>query len=267
VVRRVEQLWGSVVAFANRSLIEPVSSLFFPSRCHVCGLRADRGELICNVCDRCWQGVREVGEAVCFRCGLPIGSAPEGLPDAYFCARCRGRRAPFKMFRSLYRYESPLREMIHLFKFEGMLDLGRELGVRLADWAAGRGGIGDADYVVPVPLHPLRRIARGFNQSRLLAEAVAARLGMPRPRPGSPWELRRRRNTPPQSTLEPEARRGNVKGAFEARFPPALRGKKVLLIDDVATTETTVRECARVLRRAGAVEAVVITLARSVAVA
>jgi ComF family protein len=254
---------GIGVTLEIRSLFEPITSLFFPSQCHVCGAHVQQESLLCNICDECWRGVVEIGEAVCFRCGLPIGSAPEGLPDSYFCSRCRGARLPYKMMRSLYRYESPMREMIHLFKFEGMLDLGRELGRRFADWAARIGGLSDADYALPVPLHPLRRIARGFNQSRLLALAVAERLALPRPRPGAPWELRRMRNTPPQSTLEPGERHRNVRDAFEARFPAALRNKKVLLIDDVATTETTVSECARTLRRAGAREVAILTLARS----
>lgn len=252
--------------FSLRSLVEPVSSLFFPSYCYVCGERQPRADLQVNVCRDCWQGVREIGDAVCFRCGLPIESTPEDLPDAYFCARCRGKRVPYKMMRSLYRYETPLREMIHLFKFEGMLALGREFARRLARWAADIRGLRDADMVVPVPLHPLRRIERGFNQSRILANAVASELGRPIPRHGTLWELKRVRNTPPQSTLEPDERRGNVRGAFAARLPRLLRKKKVLLVDDVATTETTVRECARVMRRAGAAEVVVLTLARSLAV-
>ena len=249
--------------FSLRSLIEPVSTLFFPSFCYVCGERQPQADLHVNVCRQCWSGIREIGDAVCFRCGIPIESTPEDLPDAYFCSRCRVKQVPYKMMRSLYRYETPLREMIRLFKFEGMLDLGCEFARRLAEWVAGIRGLRDADLVIPVPLHPLRRIERGFNQSRILARAVAGELGKPIPRHGALWELKRVRNTPPQSLLEPDDRRRNVRGAFEAVIPRLLRGKKVLLVDDVATTETTVRECARVLRRAGAEEVVVLTLARS----
>jgi len=242
-----------------RSLLEPVSSLFFPPNCYVCGAERKRSSLLHNVCEECWSSVQEVGDAFCFRCGAPLSAAQEDLPTTFLCGNCRGARVPYKTMRSLYLYRTPLREMIHLFKFNGMLDLGRELGRRLAAFAADLLELRGVDLVLPVPLHPLRRVERGFNQSRILAGIVAGRLG--KPAPGR--ALRRIRNTHPQSTLEPEQRRGNVKDAFTVTPAQALKKAKVLLVDDVTTTETTVRECARTLKRAGAAEVAVLTLARA----
>ncbi len=162
--------------------------------------------------------------------------------------------------RSLYIYEPPLREMIHLFKFEGMVDIGAEFGRRLASWAAHQSDFAAAQVVVPVPLHPLRRLMRGFNQSALLAGGVSEKLGLPL----LPNGLVRQRNTPPQSSLAPEERRRNVKGAFAVPRRAPIRKKTVLLIDDMVTTETTVRECARTLKRGGAGQVFVLTLARPV---
>ena len=103
-----------------------------------------------------------------------------------------------------------------------------------------------ADVVIPVPLHWTRRWRRGFNQSELLAQALAARLGVKCPRG---W-LFRARPTPPQTRQTPPQRRENVRGAFRVRAETELRGKTVLLVDDVMTTGSTVHEAARALRTA-----------------
>jgi ComF family protein len=240
-------------------LLDPLTSLFFPPYCAVCNRRMELRRLLKNVCEECWNDVRQIGEVVCFRCGLPLESAAtlEAAP-AYFCSDCRGARLPYKLMRSLYHYQSPMREMVHLFKFEGMVNIGEELGKRLALWAVETSDLRAAEVVTPVPLHPLRRMGRGFNQSEILARHVARRMGLPMVK-----ALTRLRNTRPQSLLQPEERRRNVKGAFASRKPASIKGKKVLLVDDVAATETTVRECARALRRGGAAQVLVLTLSRS----
>ena len=241
-------------------LLEPVAALFFPPRCHSCGRRATVGERRFNVCLDCWAGLQELGEAVCFRCGIPLGAADGELTSTYLCARCRTKRIPFKQMRSLYRYDTPLRELIHIFKFEGMIDLGRELGRLLGEFAAGLPELRSVELVTPVPLHMLRRIERGFNQSEIIAAETARAAGLPAP----VKLLRRVRNTPPQSSLEYEKRLSNLKGAFEALPDTDLRGSRVLLIDDISTTESTVVECVHALKRAKAKEVLVLTLARAV---
>jgi ComF family protein len=116
-----------------------------------------------------------------------------------------------------------------------------------------------ADVVIPVPLHWWRRFRRGYNQSEALASRLAYRMRLPC-RPG--W-LRRIRHTPQQTAQTPSERRENVRGAFRARSWARLRGKVVLLVDDVLTTGTTCNEAARALRGAGAAQVVVAVLARS----
>jgi ComF family protein len=117
----------------------------------------------------------------------------------------------------------------------------------------------DHDLVLPVPLHPRRLRWRGFNQSALLARAIAARAE----RPVDVWTLARARPTPPQVGLGEADRRRNVSGAFVVRQPAVVRGRTILLIDDVMTTGATVDECARVLRRAGAQWVDVLVVARA----
>jgi ComF family protein len=113
----------------------------------------------------------------------------------------------------------------------------------------------EADLVAPVPLHPKRLRARGFNQALLLARGLSDT-------PVAREALTRVRHTAPQVGLNPKERRENVKGAFAVPEPAGVKGKNVLLLDDLYTTGATVRECARVLRRAGAHRVDVLTVAR-----
>jgi len=114
------------------------------------------------------------------------------------------------------------------------------------------------DCLVPVPLHPSREAERGFNQSMLLASRVSRRWGIPI----VSRALRRQRPTPPQTDLDADERRRNVKGAFAVSRPGAVNGQHVLLIDDVFTTGATVSECARLLLDAGARTVGVLTVSR-----
>ena len=118
----------------------------------------------------------------------------------------------------------------------------------------------DVDLMVPVPLHPKRLRWRGFNQSLLLARQVSRRYDVP----VDPFVLERRRETVAQTQLTEEERRQNVRGAFEADPKKSLKGRRVLLVDDVYTSGATVNECSRVLMRAGAREVTVLTLARTI---
>jgi ComF family protein len=118
-------------------------------------------------------------------------------------------------------------------------------------------GIKGFDVVIPVPLHKQRLKERGFNQSLLLAREVARVFGLE----VDYRSLKRIRPTRPQVDLKPDERKKNVKGAFDVKSPERVRGRRVLLVDDVFTTGATVSECARVLKKAGA-EVYVLTLAR-----
>lgn len=165
---------------------------------------------------------------------------------------CRIEPPPWERIHFHGAYDDLLREMVLRLKFAGGIQMAAPLRVLLRQSLRGEGPL--PELVVPVPLHPERLRWRGFNQSLLLARAVAAdHKGMLAPK-----ALRRIRATRPQSELGPGERRRNLSGAFAAGAE-TVRGRSVLLVDDVLTTGTTMRECARVLRRAGAsrVEALV----------
>jgi ComF family protein len=175
------------------------------------------------------------------------------------CVHCRDELFPFACVRRLGPYDGPLRETILRLKHAGNEILAETLGMLWAEHAAAALREAEADVVVPVPLHWWRRLARGYNQSEALASRVASRLGLPcRAR----W-IRRIRNTPSQTSQTPTGRRDNVRGAFHASPRQELRGKTVLLVDDVLTTGSTCAEAARALRAAGAARVVIAVLARA----
>lgn len=188
-------------------------------------------------------------------CGLCGVSRPFG--GAYRDCRPGGRprlRA-INLIRAAFPYRDPVPALLHAFKYRGLAPS----GLALAGWMAGCLGrfpeLGEPDALVPVPLHPVRLRERGFNQSDVLAEAVARRARRPLLR-----LLERTRATRAQWRLGRGAREGNLAGAFRALA--RLDGRRVLLIDDVCTTGETLEGCARVLKAAGAARVAAFVLAR-----
>ena len=155
------------------------------------------------------------------------------------------------------RYDRHSRGLVLALKHGDRTHLAKALGL----WMHRAGGdiLDGADLVVPVPLHWTRLFTRRYNQAGLLAHAVHAAGGPP---VAPDWLIRRRR-TPSQGRLGPLARTRNVRGAFQLRPGRSVRGKRLVIVDDVLTTGATVEECARVLRREGAAFVGVLTLARA----
>jgi ComF family protein len=178
------------------------------------------------------------------------------LPDGYLCGECRHRPPAYDRLRAVWSYEPPLEQVIHALKF-GRLDF---LGSHLADelWHRLGGELREAELVVPVPLHWRRQMIRGYNQAERIARPLAKRLGRP-----LVSALRRTRATPPQARLERSRRRANLRGAFHQRRTPPIRGRHLLLVDDVATTGATLHQASVALRRAGAAAVMALAVART----
>ncbi len=177
------------------------------------------------------------------------------------CGACSLSPPRFDSARAATRFDGPIREMIHRFKYDRRVQLARPLGLitseTLAPWIA----LTSADLVVPVPLHVRRLRQRGFNQAILIGQVLARQWQLPLDRTC----LRRIRWTEPQVNLAATERAVNVRGAFAVSAPSRVEGRRVLLVDDVFTTGSTVAECARTLKGAGAAEVRVVTVARAVA--
>ncbi len=228
--------------------------LLVPGECRICGASLIRLSRI-PVCAKCLQPPEPLSaEYFCVCCRTPfLNAAP--LDEQGRCRLCRQGMRGFDAAYSWGAYEGRLRDLIHLFKYGGIRPLGKVLG----EWMALAMPREERfDRIVPVPLHWVKRCRRGFNQSELLARAIARRYGMP----VSPL-LRRVRATAAQAGLSHSARRANVEGAFRVRRGVSLEGLRVLLVDDVMTTGATASACARALKQAGARYVAVLTLARA----
>ena len=209
-----------------------------------------------HFCEACRKNLFTDPHAVCPHCAATIG--PHGAPDGY-CRFCRDEKFPFERVVRLGPYEGVLREVILRLKNhtnEGLAELVGETWARQAQTVFQALHV---DAVVPIPLHWWRRWRRGYNQSAALAHGLAGVLGLPLE---TAW-LRRIRNTPMQTRMSFTARRDNVRDAFRVRQPSAVKGRSILLVDDVLTTGATSSEAARMLRKAGAKRVLVAVLARA----
>ena len=227
-----------------------VLDFFLPRLCLFCGgvVAEDAAAAVCPDCE---ATIEWVESPVCNCCGL-IFPTREG--EDRLCGSCRTEPPPFARARAAAVYEGPVAQAVTRFKF------GRQLAYLpvMQHWLQAQqcGELAaDADLLIPVPLHPKRIKSRGFNQALLLARAFpGAEVGLE--------TLARVRYTAPQVGLNPKERRDNVHRAFAVPRPEEVKGKKVLLVDDLYTTGATVKECARVLKRAGAKRVEVLTVAR-----
>ncbi len=202
-----------------------------------------------------WSKLNFVTGALCRCCGLPFEIDVE--PDQ-LCGACLVRQPAYDRARAALIYGDVSRDLVLGLKYQGR----RDGLVTLAGWMTSAGSelLAEADLITPVPLHYFRLIRRGFNQSGWLAAALSRTSGVRL----SVDALKRVRSTPIQGNLSADARRRNVQGAFRVRRGRVklVKGKRVVLVDDVLTTGATAEACARALRKAGAACVDVITLAR-----
>lgn len=212
-------------------LLSDLAALLFPPHCAVCGEPLAPGErTVCTLC----------------RATAPLtGYWREA--DNPMWRRCRDllpvERASALLF---FVHGSGWRRLIHGFKYRGAWRTARAMGGWYGERLRAGGLHDDVELVIPVPLHPLKRCRRGYNQSEYIAEGIAAQLGAAVDR----RSLRRRRNTASQALRARHERAGNVEGAFAVRHPERLAGRHVLLVDDVMTTGSTLLSCAAELLRA-----------------
>ena len=222
-----------------------------PPRCLACGEIVGEPDSLCGAC---WSSITFFAPPWCARCGLPFAHP---IGEGTLCGACARAAASWDRARAVMRYDRNSRRLVLLLKHGDQTHLAAAFGRWMV--RAGQEVLAGADLVVPVPLHWTRLFARRFNQAALLAQAIRSCGGPP---VGADWLVRRRR-TPSQARLGPIARARNVRGAFAVRRGCDVKGKRIVLVDDVLTTGATAEECARVLRRAGASYIGVLTLARA----
>jgi ComF family protein len=267
--------WRAVVRVL-RSPIDDVVTTLFPADCRCCEGPLERASLV-PVCDECvgrlsgiaarskLPGCGQCGEAIDLEMDMEDMRFAGQMAAKLRCRECRMAPPEFDRAVSFGTYEGELRALIGLLKFDGVPGVAGVLGDRLAEVILQLEGVAARELVVvAVPLFRARERQRGYNQSVMLAERALARLRRVRPE----WTLTarhgllaRRRSTEAQYVLSRRGRRRNLRGAFAVCGDVARR--EVLVVDDIMTSGATARECARVLKAAGAARVWVATLARA----
>jgi len=242
-----------MIGIRTLELLEAAASLLYPPVCTSCSGKIEAGEYLCEQCNA--KAARIVAP-FCQQCSEPFDGA---LTRAFTCANCAHREIYFDAAVAAYRGRGIVRDVIHEFKYARQVHL-RHLVARwlCAAFEDTRIRQSHFDLMVPVPLHPTRQRERGFNQAVLLAELVSQQVSI-RCKP----VLERIRYTTTQTALDRAERIQNLHNAFRLRKNADVRGLRVLLIDDVLTTGSTLSECARVLKRAGAISVYAATAARA----
>ena len=227
-----------------------------PIDCITCE-RQLRMDPIPYFCDDCWDRITAISGPHCACCDQPFASKAVTWTAGHRCQPCLQRPPAYDRAWTLYPYTPPLQDAICAFKYRNVVGLAKPLAALML--RALPEGL-DADVIVPVPLHSSRLRARGFNQSLLLGD----RLGRHLRRPVSTTNLIRTVATEPQTSLTRSERLRNLRRAFMVRHAEVFGGRKILLIDDVFTTGTTLNECAKALYSAGAASVSALTLARTI---
>lgn len=234
------------------SILAACQELVFPSSCLGCGTR-----LPCRrqplLCDDCRNRIPFVHSPRCPSCDLPYERGEDHL-----CGFCLKGSYSFSLARAATLYRPPVSSLISAMKFQGQMTCLSTL-TWLSVTSPGFRELSEPDIIMPVPLHAGRLRRRGFNQSLVLARSCFPG----RRRIIDAANLIKTRPTAPQTQLGGPDRRRNISGSFSLKQPQKVKNKKILLIDDVFTTGSTVNECARMLRRAGADRVEIFTVARA----
>ncbi len=225
----------------------------FPAHCILCNASIPSESGVSGesrpgflVCQDCWEGLNILPHPFCPGCRSFLDHSPDMSVMLRRCPRCPESHPALN--RSLGLFDPDYQILIHNFKYRRKTTLGKSLGRRLGEILKKESLLEEIDYLIPVPLHPSRQRERGYNQSKILGQGISERTALPL----LDRALLRKKNTRDQTDLSPEEREKNVKDAFEVRDKSVLKGKGVLLVDDVMTTGATLRECSRVLKKAGA---------------
>ncbi|MEM6560827.1 MAG: phosphoribosyltransferase family protein [Planctomycetota bacterium] len=222
----------------------------YPQRCVHCETTSD--EMFCGECETDWSAT--LAEPCCLACGRPVADAEVQ------CVWCggRGRRRLDRVAR-LGVLDGPLRSAVVAQKYRGQWWVAERLADALADLPAARSVLADTDVLVAVPLHWSRQMARGYNQAGVIADVLAKRRGLPVTTPA----VRHRRTLPQVHATSARQRWTNVRDAFRLTNPDAIAGKRVVIVDDVMTTGSTVGALAKAIEPAqpAAVGAVVLAVA------
>lgn len=226
-----------------------ITDLFIPPVCLGCHRRIQRSEY--PLCESCLEAVTSLGEeGICSICGSPMLEKE--------CEVCWDSTLHFDVCRSLYRFDGSIQQLIHALKYDGNTAISKWFALKAADYVRSNPLYENLDLIMAVPLHRVRKRERGFNQADLIARQLAKYLGI-----GLAEPIQRKHYTLSQTHLSKEERLKNLKYAFGLKPKQDLKGKKILVLDDVFTTGSTVNEISKVLRAADPGQIMVLAMARA----
>ena len=245
-----------LVSLILKPIFNSLLTVLFPATCVLCE-NAVEDIALGVVCQLCWETVRPLQGGVCRQCGY--GFASQNIhSERPLCGGCRRGLFQFDFARAFSRFDDPLKEIIHQFKYRAHPSLAKPLaGLLFSVYQSNFEGL-SADLVLPVPMHKSREKQRGFNQAHELSKHFSRLAYIPL----QASILFRVKATRVQAGLSRRERRLNLVGSFQVSGRSWIKDKRVMLIDDVFTTGATVNECAKLLKQNGAQRVNVLTLAR-----
>ncbi len=237
-----------------RAVLKAISDLLFPPVCVFCGIEHVSADS--EMCEKCARDVVWVDDPICQRCGIPTPGLNQG--GQKLCGKCLQDLPPFDKARFSVFYSSVIRRGILHFKFYNSLFYAEALSRFLERTFRDHFSEEDLDAIIPIPVHDKRLLKRGYNQCEILSTKLGAKVGVP----VMTNTLLKKRNTVPQTQLKRRQRVDNVKGSFSVNNTASIKGKRLLVLDDVFTTGSTLTEASLALKRHGAssVQALVLCL-------
>jgi ComF family protein len=236
-------------------LLKTAVDIIFPAQCLACPtIVTVKG----NLCHHCWDNIAFISSPQCEKCGMPFELENS---SGMLCGNCIGENGPrYDKARAVIQYDESSRNLITNFKYSDKTHSCKHFAAWMV--RVGQEFIENADIIAPVPLHRIRLFTRRYNQSALLAKSISQQCGVP----AHNRLLIRTKNTPPQASLTFKQRTINVRNAFKVNstYANKITGKNIILVDDVITTGSTINACVRALKKSGAGEVYVLTLAMTV---
>ncbi|MBI4726169.1 ComF family protein [candidate division TA06 bacterium] len=238
-----------------KSLFHSLLNFIFPPFCASChkNMLQQKSGLIC---DTCWDSLERWEAQSCQRCGMQVPSVSEDQAPL-LCPKCRVPDWACADIRVIGPFKAPLADAIHLLKYSDRRSVVKKFSGYMEQLLAGAGHYQTADLILAVPLHPARKRERGYNQAQLLAQALGKLLNKPCPEK----IIFRARHNRTQTKLNKQQRLENVRDIFTVKKPELVKGKRIILIDDVLTTGATIGSCASSLLAAGASQVLALTAA------
>lgn len=218
-----------------KKIVENILKFLYPMKCPFCGMISERG-----ICEKCRKKFKTIQEPYCMKCGKPIQDEQQE-----YCYDCRKERHAYEWGRSMWIHTPPISDAIYAFKYQNKRIYGKifakEMALKYGEILKKEG----IEMIIPIPLHRSRRRVRGYNQAEILAEYLSEYTGIPMRKD----ILKRVRKTTPQKKLNNKQRKRNINNVFEASKVESIQ--KVVLLDDIYTTGSTIDEAASVLHKIG----------------